>query len=276
MSCDFFTIVGADGFIGRNLYTYLQESECDVRRLSRNERFSVSRHLGCVFYCAGVTADFRERPFDTLDAHVCDLANLLRSSSYSRFVYLSSARVYALSSTSQELSTLSVAPYRMEDYYNLTKLMGESICLRIAGIRAKVVRLSNVYGDDFESGNFLSAVLREAISCDEVTFSTTADSEKDYVHIDDVTRLLKKIAEQGQRQIYNIASGQNITNDDIGSMLTSLLKCPVFYSDEAKKKKFPLIDISKIESEFEFSAKFFKDEFPRLIKSYSRNFIAYD
>ena len=66
-------IIGGAGFIGRHLKQRLEELKIDYFNPARGE--TLDRPLGDVVYCIGLTADFRSRPCDTIDAHVCALVD---------------------------------------------------------------------------------------------------------------------------------------------------------------------------------------------------------
>lgn len=98
-------------------------------------------------------------------------------------------------------------PQDPSDLYNLSKLMGESLCLTGGRTGVRVARLSNVVGgEDRDSGNFVPSLVREARG-GHIVLQTAPDSVKDYIHIDDVAELLPRIATQGRERLYNVASG---------------------------------------------------------------------
>ncbi len=66
-----------------------------VREIVRGDATWRGADLGHAFYCIGLTADFRSRPFETIEAHCGLLKEVLSGSRFSSFVYLSSTRVYA-------------------------------------------------------------------------------------------------------------------------------------------------------------------------------------
>ena len=80
-------------------------------------------------FAIGLTADFRSRPLDTMDAHVSALAEVLRCGRFDSLTYLSSTRVYAGLPRGCGNATLVVNPSDASDLYNLSKLAGEALCL---------------------------------------------------------------------------------------------------------------------------------------------------
>src|SRR5712692_3734139 len=156
-----FTVLGSKGFIGSHLVRELAELDLECYAPARDESL-LKQNLGTIVYCVGLTADFRSRPFDTVAAHVCALNEVLKNCEFDSVLYLSSARVYGgQKSTAQEDDPLQLEPLQGDHLYNISKAMGESLTLN-CGRPARVVRLSNVYGDDYASQNFLTTIIRDA------------------------------------------------------------------------------------------------------------------
>jgi nucleoside-diphosphate-sugar epimerase len=249
------TVMGSSGFIGRRLVSELRLSGQSVYTPERNCKHLYQQHLGNVIYAVGLTSDFRSRPYDTVEAHVSKLIEFFKYAKFESFLYLSSTRVYSRSSYGNEESELSVLSSDPSDLYNLSKLLGESICLQHARSCIRVARLSNVVGgDDVNSENFLPTLVREARSgC--IRLQTTLDSAKDYVHIDDVVRLLLLIAENGRHRIYNVASGLQTDHQTWTDELVKQLGCHVEVIPTAQTLRFPQIEIERVKCEFNFNPK---------------------
>lgn len=247
-----FTILGADGFIGKHLRKFLLAAGHQVftPRKGETER-DVS--LGHVIYSIGLTSDFRSRPFDTVRAHVSVLSDHLEHCSFDSFLYLSSTRVYSASIETAEDSPLQVSPVDPSDLYNISKLMGESLCLRLERPEIRVARLSNIVGPgDGSSGNFVSTICREA-KAGHVILRTALSSEKDYLGVQDAVRAIEAVARSGESRIYNIASGRQTTNASWVDALSAQTGCKVSVASSAPVVKFPPIQIARITSEFGFA-----------------------
>jgi nucleoside-diphosphate-sugar epimerase len=240
------TLVGGHGFVGRHLDAHLRATGWTCEVIPRTDKEIPQRHLGHVFYCAGLTADFRERPFDTVEAHVSYLAQWLKFGEFDSLSYLSSTRVYANATSTSENASLLVNPEVAGDLYNLSKLMGESLCLQ-SGRSVRIARLSNVYGLRMPEQNFLAEILSAAARDKTVRFRSASESEKDYISVHDVVTALSRIALDGENGIFNLASGTNISNQMIADFLTKAgVVCE--FEPDAPSIKFSRIDTQKIET----------------------------
>lgn len=261
-----FTVLGGTGFIGSSLVCRLraQGHECFVP--ARGEALDPSRPLGHVVYAIGLTSDFRYRPLDTVEAHVCVLRQLLEQAQFETLTYLSSTRVYGTSTDTHESAPLSVQPGDPSSLYDLSKLTGESLCLHSGRSGVKVARLSNVVGRRPDADGFLYQVVREARETGSVTLHTTADSRKDYLCLEDATELLMRIASGMAGGIFNVASGEAVSNADIARHLTDVLGATVSFSPDAVRRDFAPVDVTRIRAAFGFKACPFSDHFTEMLR----------
>jgi nucleoside-diphosphate-sugar epimerase len=265
-----FTVLGSRGFIGSHLVAALEQAGHDVYAPPRTADLS-NRELGDVIYCIGLTADFRSRPFDTVTAHVCKWQELLTGCSFRSATYLSSTRVYqGHVGTVDETTELHANPLRPGDLYNLSKLMGESLALH-CGRPCKIVRISNVYGADYGSDNFLSSILRSAVETGSLTLQSAAASAKDYIRLDDVVALLPRIAREGLAQIYNLSSGTNVSHGDLAASVAKITGCQIRYSADAVTTTFPQISNDRLQTEFGFQPAAVLDDLPTLVEDFRKH-----
>lgn len=250
-----FTVLGATGFIGRHVATHLRSRGHEVLTPARDAAL-VGQSLGHVICAIGLTGDFRERLFDTVDAHVAVVARLLPTIDYESFMYMSSTRVYrglGAGARAHEESALSIVPCR-DSVYDLSKMTGEALCLSQDKSSVRVVRLSNVVGPGMSPHTFLGAVVEEARLTGSVVIRDHPKSAKDYVLIENVSPLVEKVALEGQHRVYNVAAGRNISALEIASYLKDVGIHAVFSEISSTPRVFPRIDCSRIVKEFAFEA----------------------
>lgn len=262
-----FTIFGSSGFIGSHLKDYLERIEgAEVICPTREEVLANRGDLGCVFYCIGMTGDFQKFPMPTVEAHVTLLKNILTRTKFEHFVYLSSTRIYGQSPSTSEEDSLTVRPTVLSDIYNISKIMGESICLHVGQPNVKVVRLSNVFDYRFLNPVFTTYLYEKARSGEPLTLLSQLGSAKDYITIDNVVELLYKISLHGTQAIYNVANGVNVTHDVLLKLLRERFpSLQVSVAQESPLVVNPSIDVARIATEFSFHPKPFERAFAQAL-----------
>jgi len=262
-----FTVLGASGFIGSHLVAQLHRERQGCFPIGRGD--SLPDDPGHIIDCTGLTADFRTRPFETVEAHVCRLLDILRRSTFESFLYLSSTRVYGVGDgIASEEDKVQVEPLKFDDIYNISKVMGEAVCFSLDKSNVRVVRLSNVYGYDSKSENFMFTLIRDALCDSKIVLHVAPDSSKDHISVEDVVGILPRIAVSGEHRIYNAAHGVNTTVVEIADRLKELTGCSVETTTEARTVCFPVIDTSRLKQEFGFESSRLLDDLTSLVKGY--------
>jgi nucleoside-diphosphate-sugar epimerase len=257
------TVLGASGFIGSHLSAELERRGLDVASPAREADLD-GEDLGTVFYCVGLTGDAPARPFDTVEAHVGKLSEVLRRCRFERIVYLSSTRLYLGASAATEDETLSIDPLDPGRIFNLSKALGESLVLQEG--TGRIARLSNVYGPDWESENFLTQIVTAACRDGAVSIRDDPESAKDYVHVKDAVEALIRIGLEGTRDVYNVASGRNVSHRELAEGLERATGCRVEFGAEPRTVVFPPIDTRRLRDEFPFSPRSVLDDLPELVE----------
>lgn len=261
------TILGGRGFIGQALRARFVESGHDVAVPGRDANLANGENLGHVIYAIGLTADFRTRPFETIEAHVAVLSRILAGTAFDSWTYLSSTRVYAGLGDGpvDEQATLRVFP-DADGLYNLSKLSGEALCLAQQRPEIRVARLSNVFGQGMGKDSFLGSLLDDHAYGRPMTIGEAAQSSKDYVAIEDVCQMVEQIAIRGRARLYNVAGGVPVTHAAIAHELGKLTSQSVTFACGGQCRSFPAIDITRIVNEFDFRPRPLIQNLSRLVR----------
>lgn len=253
------TLIGGNGYVGRHLLARLQRDGWVCWVPQRDDLKLMHRELGHVFYCAGLTADFAQRPFDTVEAHSSLLNQVLRDTTYTSLVYLSSTRLYDSlgNNTASESSPLTLDPNNPRHVYDLSKALGESLCRVAANGRARVARLSCVWGGMDGAEGFLPELVRGVVDvCKKqpqkprLQVNSSSLFTRDYVHIDDVLDALIALAEPAEFGIYNVAGGRNISNSELFKCIFDASGCKVEASSNHPAPALPRISIERMAQTF--------------------------
>ena len=253
------TLIGGDGFIGRRLQARLRDERWTCQVPARDAPWLFSRPLGHVFHCAGLTADYAARPFDTVEAHSTLLARVLRDADFEAVVYLSSTRLYDgcpgnAGGEVDEDTPLALDPAQPRHLFDLSKALGESLCRQASGGRARIARLSCVYsGAEDDADGFLGTLLSRVRAADRgavLEIDSSAEAARDYVHVDDAVEALVAIATKGTRPLYNVAAGVDVTNRELFARLAELAGCELRSRRDGPVPVSAPVSIERMQGEF--------------------------
>lgn len=214
------TILGATGFVGRRLAARLTAEGWDIYAPAKGDKTLFGHDMGVVFYCAGLTADYDRRPFDTVEAHATLLSELVQAGRFEQLIYLSSTRLYDGQAAREldETAPLLFDPNDPRRVYDLSKALGENLTLTRTEGRGAVARLANVYDWEADAPGFLSEWLIQAARTHELHLDSSPHIARDYIHLDDVVAALVAMAEKPSHEIVNVASGELTTNGEIANL----------------------------------------------------------
>lgn len=271
-------IIGGNGFIGQNLANHLANSKCT--HVSVFDRTSPLTTNPDVTY---LTGDFFNNHdlWDALEGKDCvvhALSTINPSNSNAKYVqayekdvlqtialcdnlrkrdiqlvFLSSGgTVYGEQTIFPIAESVNPLPI---NHYGCLKLCLENfmrVCNRQFGARFKIARVANPYGpgQDYRKGvGFIDAVLRSALEETELTVWGDGSIIRDYIHIDDVSRMLKTIIEyEGDYDTFNIGTGIGTSQVEIINIVKNLFPnmqvC--FDKERSVDVKKTVLDISRI------------------------------
>jgi UDP-glucose 4-epimerase len=242
-----YTVVGATGFVGARLVTALQADGHAVYAPGRGDPALFERDLGRVFYCAGLTADYLARPFDTVEAHVGLISRVLEKGRFERLVYLSSTRLYDSlgGGGGDEDGPLALRPSEPRHLYDFSKGLGETLCLTQSDGRGAVARLSCVFDDAPGAPGFLAQWLQRARSERDIVLASATGYVRDYIHLDDTVCALRAIVDSAVTAPVNVASGENLSNADLATAFEAL-GWRIRFERETPRQEAPTCDIARL------------------------------
>jgi nucleoside-diphosphate-sugar epimerase len=222
MAVTLYSVIGAGGFIGARVAQTLRADGQEVFAPGRGDEV-LGRDLGRVFYCAGLTGDYRTRPFDTVEAHVGLLSRILERGRFERLVYLSSTRVYDANPEAhgREDAPLRVNPGDPEHLYELSKLLGENLTVNRSGGRGAAARISYAFDWTPDGAGFLSNWLRRAGESRRLALDTSPGEGRDYIHRDDAVAGLRAILDSDLNGLVNVAAGRVVTNAELAEIFAA-------------------------------------------------------
>ena len=242
------TIFGHTGFIGRNLVLKLNKKKIFLPK--RNSLIYQS-NLGHIIYCIG-SHQWRSHPYEAFNTDIAMIVNILKKNKYKSFNLISSTRIYNNGKTNEE-SEINVKIQDPDNYYNCLKIYAENLVL--LNKKNKVIRVSNIFGDNYESTIFLPTIIRDSINKKKIFLYTNKKSQKDFLFVKEAADIILKIIFNGNKNVYNVAFGKNYFIKDIINKLKKITGCKIIYKSKSKIIRNSPININKIKNEFGFNPK---------------------
>jgi nucleoside-diphosphate-sugar epimerase len=129
--------------------------------------------------------------------------------------------------------------------YDISKALGENLCLCHGRSPAAVARLAGVYHWEAGAPGFLSEWLQRATKERSFTVDSASGVVRDYVHLDDVVAALVRLGETAATGLYNVASGENVSNEDIMATLNNN-GWAISMARFSERERLPICDIAPL------------------------------
>ena len=261
------TVIGARGFVGSALVARLEADGRAVVPVGRGD--AMPAEPGHIFFCAGLTADFRSRRHETVEAHVTLVNRLLETADLGSLTYLSSTRVYQHAASGHEDALIPTNPNDPSDLYNLSKLTGESLCLADERPAVRVARLSNVVGPGAHSPSFIGSLIADARKGGPVIIRSSPECARDYLALEDALEALVRIPDRAHSRLLNVACGRRVTNREVAELLRRHFRVEVRIEGAGDPQVFPEIAVDRMRGELGVEPASLPDLFARLFGSSS-------
>jgi len=226
-------VMGADGFIGRNVSDYLSISgryevfrvdikECDLLSTAsvRKTMNAITGSFALVF-CSAITR-LVQNDNDSMQRNINMAQNIAESLTpglVSQVIFLSTVDVYGLLRDGSLLS--ETMPTDPSDSYSKSKLVSEGILKSSCSakkIPLAVLRLSGVYGPNDAGRSTVGVLLRNALR-GEIILDNGGKIKRDYVYVTDICRIVELICESEADMLVNVATGNSLTVSDIAAII---------------------------------------------------------
>jgi nucleoside-diphosphate-sugar epimerase len=250
-----FTIFG-QGFVGKNLSLFLGKKNYDIFK-PKKFKYKFKKNLNHVIYCIG-NQNWLKDPKLTYETNLSIMVKILFNNKFKTFTLISSTRLYFANAKDKttEDDLIKINTSSKNYLYNSLKITAENLCLSLDNENIKVVRISNLFGDNFTNQAYiLPTLIRDSINKNKIGLEISRNSTKDFIHVDDAFDALVKVISKGRYRLYNIASGQNIKINEILKVIKKITNCKIHYKKNLKTIKEPKININRIRKEFNFKPK---------------------
>lgn len=227
-------ILGASGFIGKNLYESfssntlydiigLSSTDCDLLSLNQVQKELLFVNKDDIIIMASAITRLKENTFDSMIKNIQMADNISKFVEKNRvgyFIFLSTVDVYGLVSVTTIINE-KLLP-NPNDYYALSKLSSEFILRKTcnkSNIPILILRLSGVYGNQGQStvNKLIEAVVRNK----EIIIYGDGKDKRDFVYVDDICNIIKEAMERRVSTTLNIATGKSYSINEIVEVIKS-------------------------------------------------------
>lgn len=239
-------VLGAGGFLGKNLCLYLNKLGAEVRAFDLNEMHELRNIDGieCVqgdflmldtmpelfddvdkvyhLICTSIPKEGTKQIPKELELNLIPLANLLEimiNRNIDHFVYVSSAgTIYGDSDT---VNSVEQKPAPISSYGVLKEVSESYINFynRVYGKTFRIARLSNPYGlgqGEYKMQGIVPIFINRLLENKGITVFGDGNNIRDYIYIDDAMEALYKLGSYvGDTTIFNIGSGEGCSINGI-------------------------------------------------------------
>ena len=280
-----YLILGAGGFIGRNLVESLMEvPDAALTLFDRDPiAYPVTSNCRCVTGNFGMDTDFAaltrdadvvyhlvsttlpgnsnenmEKGFVDNVLATMRLLDACVANRVGKVVFISSGgTVYGMDA---QPPLAESAPTDPINGYGLQKLTIEKtlyLYRYLHGLDYRIVRLSNPYGKYKKAYGIQGVVntfVHKAVTGEALSVFGDGNVVRDYIHIDDAIAAIRNIEKyEGEHKLFNVGSGQGHSVKDIIALLEKILGKPLSVTyTPGRKADVPVnvLDVSRYESEF--------------------------
>ena len=242
-------ITGCSGFIGSNLSQSALDSgyevsgldikDCrikgvefvkgDIRDPTAVKR--AMRDVDSVIHLAAITSnlEFEKNLMGCYSINVGGFMNVIdaaKTNDCKKFLYASSAAVYTADSGLSEDSVIDIK--KQMNHYAKSKLMNEMVAdsyrdVDVYGMDIVGMRFFNVFGngenDKGDYASIISIFLRENKAGRPLVIYGDGKQARDFIYVDDLSRLVLKLLEVGSEPLYNVGTGTATTYEEIANVI---------------------------------------------------------
>lgn len=228
----------------------------------------ISKNVDYIFHQAAIASvPFSIKdPIKTNKVNINGTLNVLtaaKENNVKKIVFASSSAIYG---DSLELPLRETTRPNPLSPYAITKLIGEYYCdlfFNLYGLQTVALRYFNVYGPRQDPNNEYAAVIPKFIirvlnNQSPIIFGDGKQT-RDFIFVEDVVSANILAAESKQIGVFNIASGEKISINDLAQSIIKITEkelVPIYKEQRLGEIKDSVADISKSKNKMDFKPKY--------------------
>lgn len=241
-------ITGIKGFLGSNLIKFFKEKEYELYGLGTKEEVfngiqiynsedldSIKVIPDTIIFCHAAVASGNTILSNTIlfDINVSLTERICDKFYDSSVIYISTASIY---SDEEDIIT-EISNLRPQSNYSISKLWGEYI-LKL-NKKATIIRLSSLYGIGMKENTLIPNFINQAIDNNIIEVWGDGSRLQNYVHVEDVAKLIKMIVLQHNSLFGEILLGVSqieYSNFQIAKIISNITNSEIVFINEDKSR----------------------------------------
>lgn len=232
-------ITGINGFVGKNFAERLLNNEnvtivgIDIQeenavsnleyyQIDITEPFFLDRHFDFIFHFAALSRTNVNTNYsysEIYDINVNGTVNTIKSCTFDKIVFLSSALLYEKNSR----YIFETSPLQLNSYYSKTKYEAEGLIKKmLKKEQAIVLRPVNLAGENQELVAAIPVFFWQAINNQDIKIFVPRNKLMQFLHVDDFTDLLYKLLYQDIHGLFNVSSQETIRIIDLAEKIIQI------------------------------------------------------
>lgn len=213
-------ILGASGFIGKNLVQHfsnqgyvvngLSSCECNLLRYDDVLRFSqLVETNDIIIFCSAILRGCCS-PLEIFEQNISMVNNFVKvfqTQQYKKLIFFSTTDIYGRPPCSLPINEAFLP--KPNDCYAISKYASEKLLECNSNRSFLVFRLPGIYGLGDKGRSIISSFIRKAILGQKIVLENEGKTLRDYVFIDDVLRYTEQAIVNDISGMFNIASGKS-------------------------------------------------------------------
>ena len=174
------------------------------------------------------------------------------NSNIEKILFFSSIDVYGNRPNLPITENTSLLP---QDYYSLSKIVGEyftQIECEKRKVKWIILRLTGLYGINDKQLSLIGKMFRSAYRDKTVSVTGSSQTKRDYVDVEDLSRIVYELLKNNCEGIYNVASGKSYNLLHIAKKIDSLFPASSIveqYTEETNRATELSFNINKLKKD---------------------------
>jgi nucleoside-diphosphate-sugar epimerase len=208
-------ILGYTGFVGKHIFNYLKKKKflvlggntknCNLLKKKNIKNFFKKKDKINLIICSSLTRSKEDtvKSFNKNILMILNLINVIDREKINKVIFLSSIDVYKINGKLRE----NISKTNPITKYGKYKLIAEDLLKKnFSKKKLVILRLSGVYDENINGKNMISYIKR-GLKRGHLEIQSSGYELRDYVHANDVAKVIYLFLKSNSYGIFNLASG---------------------------------------------------------------------